>query len=281
MFKFLIFFANFLFFVTGYAQSNEFDWKTSFIEELELKSYKNKLQKEFLPFFKDLYLANNPANKDSSDRTTSIPKIIHQIWLGSPLPKEYVKFQITWKEHHPDWEYKLWTEIELATFNLKNQKAFDQAANYGEKANIWRYEILERFGGLYVDTDYECLKPFDEFMENYEFFSGMSSLERKALVSNALIACIPHHPIIKECVEKTNKLNWKNQKWGAPQFYKNGIFFFERIIFETAQTLEQEKVNKVVIFPPSVFYPSFNKNNKEESTKHSFAIHYFDRLWMK
>ena len=32
-----------------------------------------------------------------------IPKIIHQIWLGSPLPERYKQWQRTWTDNHPDW----------------------------------------------------------------------------------------------------------------------------------------------------------------------------------
>lgn len=38
----------------------------------------------------------------------SIPRIIHQIWIGpKPAP---TKFMDTWKDKHPDFEYIRWTE---------------------------------------------------------------------------------------------------------------------------------------------------------------------------
>ncbi|GAI63343.1 unnamed protein product, partial [marine sediment metagenome] len=92
-----------------------------------------------------------------------IPKIIHQIWLGSPFPEKYAYFQSTWQLHHPDWEYKLWTEKEIEEFGLTNKAAYDESTNYGQKSDIARYEILYRIGGLYVDTDFECFNNFDLF----------------------------------------------------------------------------------------------------------------------
>jgi mannosyltransferase OCH1-like enzyme len=259
------------------VQAVQIDWEHDFKEELLEHLYKEKTQKEFFPFFKRVYEENHPDHLIDLQDGESIPKIIHQIWLGGSFPEKYFQFQKTWIEKHPDWEYKLWTEEDLPNFKLKNQKAFNRAKNYGEKANIWRYEILERFGGLYVDTDYECLKPFDEFIKKYTFFSGMCSLDRQALVSNALIACTAHHPIISSCVEKTNRLKWKNAD--KHQFYKNGIFFFERIIFEESQKLSGEELKRVIAFPPSVFYPGSKSNTSPKSC--SYAIHYFDSLWLK
>ncbi len=41
----------------------------------------------------------------------SIPKIIHQLWIGpKPAP---TKFMQTWKEKHPDFDYIFWNEEEL------------------------------------------------------------------------------------------------------------------------------------------------------------------------
>lgn len=43
-----------------------------------------------------------------------------------------------------EWEHRLWTEAEVAkTFpeGLRNQAAFDAAPNFGEKADILRYEV--------------------------------------------------------------------------------------------------------------------------------------------
>lgn len=43
-----------------------------------------------------------------------IPKKIHQIWLGSPLPEKFARLAATWKQHHPDWEYmQLWTDQDI------------------------------------------------------------------------------------------------------------------------------------------------------------------------
>jgi len=70
-----------------------------------------------------------------------IPKIIHQIWLGSPLPEKYKQLQKSWLKYHPDWHYYLWTEKEIAAFGLTNQALYDATSNYGEKSDIARYEI--------------------------------------------------------------------------------------------------------------------------------------------
>src|SRR5438876_9483420 len=73
-------------------------------------------------FFKDLY--NKYAlNAYKIGPELKIPKIIHQIWLGSPVPSVYEPFMKSWQEKHPDWEYRLWTDENVhSLFPLYNQQ---------------------------------------------------------------------------------------------------------------------------------------------------------------
>nr|MBA2306899.1 hypothetical protein [Candidatus Dependentiae bacterium] len=98
-------------------------------------STENQALKTML-FFKDLYDRNNfyirPAVYE-----TKIPKIIHQIWFGPKTPPSIFKeSQESLKKHHPDWEYKLWTEEDIPSLQLENQEFYDLSQNYAEKADI-------------------------------------------------------------------------------------------------------------------------------------------------
>lgn len=47
---------------------------------------------------------------------------------------------------HAGWGHRLWTEAEVAACfpqGLRNQAAFDAAGNFGEKADILRYEVRD------------------------------------------------------------------------------------------------------------------------------------------
>jgi hypothetical protein len=82
---------------------------------------------------------------------------------------------------------------------LTNQAAFDAATNPGEKSDIWRYEILYRFGGLYVDTDFECLQCFDRVVRPFELVTGISNTGTVEL-NNGLVACRAKHPFMKRLI---------------------------------------------------------------------------------
>src|SRR5262249_19779423 len=86
-----------------------------------------------------------------------IPRPIHQAWIGTQPPS--VAWLRSWSEQHSGWEYRLWTEQNIP-WPLRNQAQFDASPQYCGKSDILRYELLLRFGGIYVDADMRCLRPF-------------------------------------------------------------------------------------------------------------------------
>ena len=55
-----------------------------------------------------------------------------------------------------------WDDEKLSDLNMVNKELLLKFKNYGAKSDIARLEILHQIGGLYLDTDFECLKQIDE-----------------------------------------------------------------------------------------------------------------------
>src|SRR6266516_4079263 len=100
----------------------------------------------------------------SSTLTMSfIPRLFHWIWFGpQPLPEQHRRWIDGWLALHPGWEHRLWTDANRPTF--LNEPQFLAADNFAEMADIARYELLYRFGGVYVDTDTECLRSIEPLL---------------------------------------------------------------------------------------------------------------------
>lgn len=107
-------------------------------------------------------------------------KVVHQIWIGpDPMPENYQEFRKRWQEMNPDWEFKLWTEKEIDAEVWDNQAIYDavaippdgtkihEVALATQRADIVRYEILYRYGGMYLDCDIEPIKTLSEMFEMY------------------------------------------------------------------------------------------------------------------
>jgi hypothetical protein len=101
-----------------------------------------------------------------------IPHTIHQIWIGSDDPP--TEMLSTWPTLHPDWEYKLWRDDDLAALDMTNRVLYDDLYSqqlWSGAADVARAEILHSLGGVYVDADTVALRALDNapFMDS-EFF---------------------------------------------------------------------------------------------------------------
>lgn len=207
-----------------------------------------------------------------------IPKRIHQIWLGSPIPEKYKRLGDTWILKHPGWEYKLWTDEDVAGFGLEKWQIFRGSNNWGQKSDIFRYEILKRYGGIYVDTDFECIKPFDDLLY-LNFFTSLA-YEMKVELYIGLIATVPNHPIINRCVQKLRLL--PKGKGYHHIFESTGSYHFTRCFMEEAKN----SPCGVVAFPMGFFYPWPNNQRKHHHPNsfikpYSYAIHRWAVSWTK
>lgn len=92
---------------------------------------------------------------NTEEATNKIPHNIHQIWLGTkPVPASIN----VWKDlcEKYGYTYFLWREADILNFHLANEKyylAFLHGKNYQGAADVARYEILSRWGGIYTDAD--------------------------------------------------------------------------------------------------------------------------------
>jgi mannosyltransferase OCH1-like enzyme len=228
-------------------------------------------------FFKNVYESLNPSVIEQSNEL-KIPKIIHQIWLGSPVPESFVDLQQSWIEHHVgrDWCYKLWTDEDVAQMQLYNQEFYDATDNYGVKSDILRWEILYMYGGVYVDMDYECLRALDDLHYMYDFYTALQPLDTWFVqLGAALFGSKPGHPILRHCIE-TIKNDWHLQ--GAPK--KTGPVHFTKSFCACACV----DGNKDIAFPALYFYPlgcqETEAKRKVWIQQGSYAVHWWAKSWM-
>jgi mannosyltransferase OCH1-like enzyme len=79
----------------------------------------------------------------------------------------------------------------------------DRTLNPGLRADALRYEILHKYGGIYVDADMALVKPIQTLLQRFssaDLFLGISYSEAFE-VNNAIIGSIPQHPLIKLAID--------------------------------------------------------------------------------
>ena len=128
-----------------------------------------------------------------------IPHIIHYCWFGrKPLPELAERCIASWKEHMPEWEYMKWTEdnFDIAAAPLYVRQAYE-AKKYAFVSDYVRLWALERYGGLYMDVDFEVYRPFDDLMDRYVAFAGYEGSKRSP-VMQGVIASEPHGAWVRD-----------------------------------------------------------------------------------
>ena len=271
---------------SAYGDKNPWMYQ-EFEESMQLARYSKSLEttkiivgidgQEIFDFFKELYETNN-LTEVAPGEELKIPKIIHQIWLGSPLPEAFKRYMTSWVECHlgRDWRYKVWTDDDVEKIELDNQEFYDATDNYGVKSDILKWEIIYRYGGVYVDTDFECLQPLDVFHYTYDFYTGLQPLDSFFVqLGAALFGARQGHPILKHCIE-TIKDDWHEK--GAPK--KTGPVHFTKSFYQTAG----KDGNIDIAFPASYFYPLGSRDtiiDRQQWIKMgAFAVHWWAKSWM-
>lgn len=211
-----------------------------------------------------------------------IPKKLHQIWIGGEVPKQFKVWMETWKQQHPDWEYHLWIDEDIEHFPFEYPETFHRADNLGAKSDIWRYEILNQYGGVYVDVDLECVSSLDILVHHHPFFAGIGGFD---YINNAIIGSKAGHPILGKllkilCSVPKNHLN-------APWYHTGPLFFTKQVYGYLKDHPDQGTVYPIRFFYPLPNEYRFAQRRGELSREviHSFfipetfTVHYWAESW--
>ena len=132
-----------------------------------------------------------------------IPKIIHYCWFGGkempPLVQKCIK---SWKEHLPDYEFKLWNEENFDINSSEWCKGAYENKKYAFVADYVRLIALYKNGGIYLDTDEKMEKSLNPFVEKDIAFMGF---EDGKVLSMGVMGFPPKHHIIAELLEYYNQ----------------------------------------------------------------------------
>lgn len=203
-----------------------------------------------------------------------IPRIIHQIWVGPPLPEYMAQFNRRWSELHPDWEVVVWGDEDLDW--LKNRSLYDKAEQYVPKdavgqfrSDVARYEILNKHGGVYIDFDTEPLKPIDPLIGVGAFATWE---EEGKYITNAVMGAEQGHPFMKLLIDSL-PASARRYK-GKPATYVSGPRLLSRLYFDFAPDL--------TVYPKEYFLPylysDISKDSRPErgSYPNSYGVHHWN-----
>lgn len=105
----------------------------------------------------------------------NIPHVIHYCWFGNnPKPKLVTDCISTWKKYFPDWEIKEWNEDNYNVRAIPYIQEAYEAKKWAFVADYARFDILYQYGGIYLDSDVEFIKPLPPQFLQLKGFTGFS-----------------------------------------------------------------------------------------------------------
>ena len=147
-----------------------------------------------------------------------IPYKIYQTWKTSKVSKNvYDIIQQTIRDN-PEYEYYFYSDEKCQEYLLENYgqsyvDAFNSILPGAYKADFWRYAILAKEGGVYIDLDMQLLKPLRDILDQELDYYYVRDIPNGAIYQ-AFLACIPNEPIMiatcTKCFENINNKSMGN-----------------------------------------------------------------------
>lgn len=205
-------------------------------------------------------------------------KTIHYIWLGGKRKPRLVRRCIAgWRKQMPDWQIKEWNESNLPIDICPYCREAYDAGKYAFAADVLRFDVLYREGGLYFDTDVKLLRPLDALTEQYACFVGYEyDMVNPGLV---LYAREPHDAIIANMLA-----GYRTQHFmvdGVANTKVVGAYFSE-VLEEYGFVYEdkQQTCGSFTVLPATYFCPTDGYGNPINYSDHTHSVHLFAATWM-
>ena len=206
-----------------------------------------------------------------------IEKRIHYVWLGgNPLPEQFASYVEGWKRLHPDFEFIEWNE---SSFDINSNEWVRQAIaekNYSLAADVIRCWALLNYGGIYLDTDVEVLKGFQELAMAYDFFIGY---ETDYWCGCAVLGARKGHPLIAEAFRRYQgpcpRITARNNMRSVLNFSAS----LQRLYGVDLDGKMKELPDNGILLPRDYFFPKHYITRETNLTERSMTIHHYGSTW--
>lgn len=206
-----------------------------------------------------------------------IPKIIHYCWFGgNPLPELAQKCIASWKKYCPDFEIIEWNESNFNIYECNYSKEAYEEKKWAFVTDYVRLKVLYEFGGIYMDTDVEVIKPLDSLL-NYQAVSGFES---ETSIPTGLIASEKANNMIGEFLAEYTDIHFRKPD-GKLDLTTN-VFRITKTCYKYGLIPNNclQVVNDFTFLPKDYLCPKNSKTGETVITENTITIHHFDGSWL-
>lgn len=154
--------------------------------------------------------------REKSDYEQEIPKIFWQTMKSNQVPAVMKEYADTWIDNNPEYEYRFFDDDDIIDFISSDFPEYMEAykkIKYGaSKADLWRYLIMYKYGGIYVDMDCRCINPLRQWIDPRAKYVTQLGINKD--FCQWLIISVPQNPIFLKAAQ-TAKRNIENNSCQA------------------------------------------------------------------
>jgi len=166
-----------------------------------------------------------PKSKQFGEEVRNgVPLVIYESWQSHDLPLGMHDNIYTMLEKNPEFDFYLFSDDDCIKFIKDNfdedvVDAFNTLRPGAFKSDLWRYCVLYKKGGIYMDIKYYSTVPLINIIdENQTIFVRDSGAPRteNGCFYNGFMASPPNNEIFKDCIDDIVKSCKK-------QLYRSGV----------------------------------------------------------
>jgi mannosyltransferase OCH1-like enzyme len=214
---------------------------------------------------------------------------IFQTWHSKKLPVKMYQAIKNIKKNNPKFNHYLFDDTECRAFikdnyDYKILNAYDRLIPGAYKADLWRYCVLYKYGGIYMDIKYYPINGF-KLVNLLEEEHWVIDADNHGIY-NALMVCKPNNEILWKAINQIAD-NVINKYYGSSFLEPTGPLLLAQY-FNTEEKRKSNMrhivrgtndFNKIITFNNFVVFQCYNGYFKERSS-HSIKPHYSE-LWNK
>lgn len=207
-------------------------------------------------------------------------KIIHYIWLGNKPKSNLIKKCIaSWQRYMPEWRIMEWNETNLDINTNKYVAEAYKQGKYAFASDYFRFDIIERFGGLYLDTDVEIIKSFEDLLEDKNVVMGFEFNGETINPGLIMFAKMPLHPFMKKMRDSYEERVFTTGNNGLPTTickYTSDLL----VEYGAIMNDQYQQVRDITLYPSTYFCPTNKEWSVQKFSSETRCIHHYGASWL-
>lgn len=188
-----------------------------------------------------------------------IPKTIHHVYCGAPVPPVMAAYMQTAIDLNPTWERRLWTADNLDELGLNYDKLLAVFEAPVHVSDYVRLAALLKFGGIYLDSDVEVVRPLDSLLDN---LAVAATQDDTGQICPAVFGAHSSHRWVKWQIDHAESYSRPNHPWNVT-------------------LMTDAPRSGLTLVPTDTFYPWLWNAPKEDRkpTENTLCIHHWKGSW--